>query len=187
MSVTINGNGTISGYTPTTISGTLSGSNMPSGTIIQTVIGASDTNTGSAVTITSQNSSSPDFLNSGSKVTITPQFSNSKILLVWTAGIRLDPDAEGYVGVYYSPNSDMSSPVIIDPQRGASRDESFRNNDGSGDAHIFWVQSQSTWDTTVTNTNTRYYNVGAYLSNNDAIQYGDGQVGLTLMAQEIKV
>jgi hypothetical protein len=36
MSVTINGNGTITGYTPTTISGTLSGSNMPDGTILQT-------------------------------------------------------------------------------------------------------------------------------------------------------
>lgn len=35
MSVTINGNGTISGYTPTAISGQLAKSNMPSGSIIQ--------------------------------------------------------------------------------------------------------------------------------------------------------
>ena len=35
MSVTINGNGTITGYTPTTISGQLAKSNMPSGSIIQ--------------------------------------------------------------------------------------------------------------------------------------------------------
>ena len=186
MSVTINGNGTISGYTPATISGTLSGSNMPAGSIIQTVVGTSDDQNASSVHVTSTNSSAPTFFHSACKVTITPQFSNSKILIMWTGGIRLDPDAEGYVGADYSPNSDMSSPVIIDPKRGADLGESFRNNDGASDAHIFWVQTQTTWDSTVSNTNTRYYNVGAYLSNNDTIEYGDGQVGLTIMAQEIK-
>ena len=187
MSVTINGNGTITGYTPTTISGTLSGSNMPSGSIIQTVIGASDNQNASSVDITSQNAAAPTFFNSGSNVTLTPQFSNSKIFITFTASIRLDPDAEGYVGIYYSSTSDFSSDVhILDPKRGASRNEAFRNNDGSGDAHIFWCISQSTWDKTVTNTNTRYYSVGGYKSNNDNIYYGDQGVGLTMMAQEIK-
>ena len=187
MSVTINGNGTITGYTPTTISGTLSGSNMPSGSIIQTVIGASETSTGSSVEITSQNAAAPTYFNTACNVTLTPQFSDSKILITFTAQIRFNPDAEGYVGTYYSSTSDFSSDVhILDPKRGASRNEAFRNNDGSGDAHIFWCISQSSWDKTVSNTNTRYYSVGGYRGNNDNIYYGDQGVGLTMMAQEIK-
>ena len=37
MSVTINGNGTITGYTPTTISGQLAATKMPAGSVIQTI------------------------------------------------------------------------------------------------------------------------------------------------------
>jgi len=37
MSITLNGNGTITGYTPTAISGTLTTANMPSGSILQVV------------------------------------------------------------------------------------------------------------------------------------------------------
>ena len=117
---------------------------------------------------------------------LTPQFSDSKILITFTAQIRLNPDAEGYVGIYYSPNSNMSSPVILDPVRGASRNESFRVNSNDGDAHHFWTITQTTWDTTVTNTNARYYSVGGYRANNENIYYGDQGVGLTMMAQEIK-
>ena len=80
----------------------------------------------------------------------------------------------------------MSSPVILDPVRGASRNESFRVNSNDGDAHHFWTITQTTWDTTVSNTNARYYSVGGYRSNNENIYYGDQGVGLTMMAQEIK-
>ena len=186
MAVTINGNGTITGYTPTAVSGTLTASNMPSGSIIQTVIGASDNTNASSVDITSSTATSPTFFNSACNVELTPQFSDSKILITFTAQIRLNPDAEGYVGIYYSPNSNMSSPVILDPVRGASRNESFRVNSNDGDAHHFWTITQTTWDTTVSNTNARYYSVGGYRSNNENIYYGDQGVGLTMMAQEIK-
>ena len=37
MAITLNGNGTITGYTPTAISGTLTAANMPSGSILQVV------------------------------------------------------------------------------------------------------------------------------------------------------
>ena len=37
MSITINGNGTITGYTPTTISGQLAATKMPTGSVIQTI------------------------------------------------------------------------------------------------------------------------------------------------------
>ena len=198
MSVTINGDGTISGYTPATVadggittaklaSGAITGSVMPSGSIIQTVIGASESNSNQgSVDITSTTATSPTFFNSACNVTLTPQFSNSKILITFTAQIRLNPDAEGYVGIYYSPNSNMSSPVILDPVRGGSRNESFRVNSNDGDAHHFWTITQTTWDTTVSNTNARYYSVGGYRSNNENIYYGDQGVGLTMMAQEIK-
>ena len=199
MAITINGNGTITGIstgglpdgcvdTDTLANNAATGAKLASGAIIQTVVGAAESNTTtSSVSITSTTATSPTFFNSACNVTLTPQFSNSKIFITFTASIRLDPDAEGYVGIYYSPNSDMSSPVLLDPVRGGSRNEAFRNNDGDGDAHIFWCISQSSWDTTVTNTNTRYYSVGGYRGGNEAIYYGDQGVGLTMMAQEIKV
>ena len=196
MSITINGNGTITGYEPVAngsitaaklASGAITGSNMPSGSIIQTVIGASETSTGSSVAITSTSATSPTFFNSACNVALTPILSNSKILITFTAGIRLDPDATGYVGIYYSGNSNFSSDVhLIDSKRGASRDESFRVNSNDGDAHHFWTITQTSWDTTVTTTNTRYYSVGGYRGNNESIYYGDQQIGLKMMAQEIK-
>ena len=74
MSVTINGNGTISGYTPTTISGTLATSSMPVGSIIQ-VKNAIKTDTGSA----GESSNYVDI--SGLSVAITPTSSSNKILI----------------------------------------------------------------------------------------------------------
>lgn len=198
MAIQINGNGTITGIsvgglpngiinTATLADNAATGAKLASGAIIQTVIGASETSTGSSVEITSQNAAAPTYFNTACNVTLTPQFSNSKILITFTAQIRFNPDAEGYVGTYYSSTSDFSSDVhILDPKRGASRNESFRINSNAGDAHHFWVISQTTWDKTVTNTNTRYYSVGGYKGNNEAIYYGDQGVGLTMMAQEIK-
>tara|TARA_A100001391_G_scaffold21828_1_gene12113 strand:+ start:244 stop:783 length:540 start_codon:yes stop_codon:yes gene_type:complete len=52
MSITINGNGTISGYTPTTISGTLATSKLPAGSIIKVTHGTHNT-TGFSTTSTS--------------------------------------------------------------------------------------------------------------------------------------
>ena len=43
MSVTINGNGTITGYTPTTFSGQIGKSNMPTGSVVQIVEGSTTT------------------------------------------------------------------------------------------------------------------------------------------------
>jgi len=73
MAITINGNGTITGYTPTTISGTLSKSNLPAGTILQTV----RVNTSSSQQI-SNNSTWTD---TALTLNITPEFSNSLIFL----------------------------------------------------------------------------------------------------------
>ena len=67
-----------------------------SGQVIQTVIGANGEVNTSSVAISSTGVNNPTFLNSSCIVTITPKRSNSKILLVWRAGIRLDPDAQGY-------------------------------------------------------------------------------------------
>ena len=196
MPISISGDGTITGIsvgglpdgivdTDMLATGAATGAKLGSGAIVQTVIGANGEANTSSVAIGSSDVNNPTFLDTGCKVTITPLFANSKILLVWRAGIRLDPSGMGYFGVYYSPNSDMSSPVVLDKARGASLNETYRNNDSGGNSHIFLPDTGVTWDATVTNTNTRYYNVGAYEGSGNII-YGDQQIALQLMAQEIK-
>ena len=103
MAVTFHADGRIDG---------LSALSLPAGSIIQTVI-ASAPQGGSSLGL-SGSITSPTFLHSDAKVTITPQRSNSKILLTWTAQIRLDPSTYGFCGVFYSANSDMSSPSVIE-------------------------------------------------------------------------
>ena len=183
MSVTINGNGTITGYTPATISGTLSGSNMPSGSIIQTVVGTNGYKTTAGPDLTGS-VTSPTILDSDCTVTITPIFSNSKICIIWSAQIRVGSNGKGFVGVYYSANSNMSSPTVIEKSRGSnnSLNETYRIN-GSQNDWSSW--SRVAWDETVSNTNTRYYNVGGWADNGN-IYYGDNGLALQIMAQEIK-
>ena len=154
-----------------------------SGNIIQTVIGANGETSSSAKDITGS-VSSPTFLDSGCMVTITPKRSNSKILLTWSAQIRQNPNTTGFVGVYYSSSSNMSSPTPVEKYRGSNYNESFRNNDTS--YHMWESWSRVSWDETINNTTTRYYNVGGYV-NSGNIYYGDHGVSLQLMAQEIAV
>jgi len=205
MPVTINGDGSITGLavgglpdgsvdadslasnavtTAKLHNDAVTASKLPSGTIIQTVtslIGASNTG---GFGISSSDINNPTFLDGDCKIAITPNFSNSKILLTWTAGIRIDPQSTAFFGAYYSPNSNMSSPTVVDLKKGSSLNETYRVNN-SGNAHHFASWSRTTYDLTVSNTNIRYYNVGAYVSSGGA-QYGDNQVALYLMAQEIK-
>ena len=160
-------------------------SKLPSGTIIQTVtstIGSSGTG---GFGISSSDINNPTFLDSDCKISITPQFSNSKIVLTWSAGIRIDPSSNGFFGVFYSPNSNMSSSTVVDLKKGSSLNETYRNN-MSGSSHQFYGWSRVVYDLTVSNTNIRYYNVGAYVSSG-SMQYGDNQSCLYLIAQEIKV
>lgn len=85
MSVTINGNGTITGYTPTTISGQLAATKMPAGSVIQTinnvatdVISLTAQQTWTAIPGTDQNGSGSTFC-----VNITPTESSSKFLITF--------------------------------------------------------------------------------------------------------
>ena len=154
-----------------------------SGNIIQTVIGANGESSSSSKDLTGS-LSSPTFLDSGCMVTITPKRSNSKILLTWSAQIRQNPSTMGFVGVFYSSSSAMSSPTPVEKYRGANFNESFRNNDPN--YHMWESWSRVAWDETITDTTTRYYNVGGYV-NSGNIYYGDHGVSLQLMAQEIAV
>ena len=206
MPVTINGNGSITGLSvgglPNgTVDADLLASNavttaklhndavtaskLPSGTIIQTVTSLIGSSSTGGFGISSSDINNPTFLDSDCKISITPTYSNSKILLTWTAGIRLDPQSTAFFGAFYSPNSNMSSSTVVDLKKGSSLNESYRVNN-SGNAHHFASWSRTTYDLTVSNTNIRYYNVGAYVSSGGA-QYGDNQVALYLIAQEIKV
>ena len=161
-------------------------SKLPSGTVIQTITSTIGSSSSGGFGISSSDVNNPTFLDSDCKISITPQFSNSKILLTWTAGIRIDPSSTAFFGAYYSPNSNMSSPTVVDLKKGGTLNETYRVNNSSSNAHQFYSWSRTTYDLTVSNTNIRYYNVGAYVSSGGA-QYGDNQVCLYLLAQEIKV
>ena len=161
-------------------------SKLPSGTVIQTVTSLIGSSSTGGFGISSSDINNPTFLDGDCKIAITPTFSNSKILITWTAGIRIDPSTTAFFGAYYSPNSNMSSPTVVDLKKGSSLNETYRNNDSGGNSHQFYSWSRMTYDLTVSNTNIRYYNVGAYVNSGGA-QYGDNQVALYLMAQEIKV
>ena len=60
--------------------------------------------------------------------------------------------------------------------------ESYRENDSSNTSWSSW--SRIVWDETISNTTTRYYNVGGFAGGGN-IYYGDNGVALQLMAQEI--
>ena len=151
-----------------------------SGNIIQTVI-ASAPQGGSSIGL-SGSITNPTFLHSDAKVTITPQRSNSKILLTWAAQIRLNPSSYGFVGVFYSANSNMSSPSVVEKYRSGNINETYRTVDSSH--YMFQSWSRSCVDETVSNTNTRYYNVGGYAAGG-GMEHGDNGVTCTLIAQEI--
>jgi len=181
MAITLYPNGKIEGINNANFN-----SSLPSGHVIQTVVGTNG-ESGSSVTITSSTSTAPTFLNSNCKVTITPQRSNSKILLTWTAQIRLNPSSMAFFGVYYSANSNMSSPTIVEKVSGGSLDETYRTvNNSNYNNYMFEAWSRIAWDESISNTNVRYYNVGGYKSAGDCY-YGDNGVALQLMAQEIAV
>jgi len=152
-----------------------------SGNIIQTVFGTNCGGSGSSINVDGS-ASSPTFFDSNGKLTITPKRSNSKIILTWTAQVRINPDTYGYVGVYYSSNSNMSSPTTVESYRGNSFNESYRTV--QSDSYDFSVVTNVAWDETITNTNTRYYNVGGYASTGN-IYYGDHGTALQLVAQEV--
>ena len=155
-----------------------------SGNIIQTVVGTNGFGTGATVDISSGSITNPTFLDSNCKVTITPKRSNSKILITWSAQIRVNASSYGFVGVYYSPNSNMSSPTVVEKSHGPNNNliESYRENDSSNTSWSSW--SRIVWDETISNTTTRYYNVGGFAGGGN-IYYGDNGVALQLMAQEI--
>ena len=171
MAVTFHSDGRIDG---------LSALSLPTGSIIQTVV-ASAPNVGSSLNLTGS-ITSPTFLHSDAKVTITPQRSNSKILLTWAAQIRLNPSSYGFVGVFYSANSDMSSPSVIEKYRSGNINESYRTVDSSH--YMFQSWSRSCVDESISNTNVRYYNVGGFAAGG-GMEHGDNGVTCTLIAQEI--
>ena len=155
-----------------------------SGNIIQTVVGTNGYRTDRSSVSLTGSVTSPTFLDDNCKVTITPQRSNSKILLTWSCQIRLNPSSYGHVGVWYSPNSNMSSPTVVEKSHGPNNNliESYRENDSSNTSWSSW--SRIVWDETISNTTTRYYNVGGFAGGGN-IYYGDNGVALQLMAQEI--
>ena len=185
MTIVFNGTNNSINLGGTVFSGNASGlTDAPAGTILQTVIGTNGESSSNLVDLTGS-LSSPTFCDSNCMVTITPRQSNSKICISWSAQLRIGNSAYGHVGVYYSPNSNMSSPTAIDKARGPNGlQEAYRSNDGTYTDWSSW--SRIAWDETISNTNTRYYNLGGYAAGGN-IYYGDNGVALQIMAQEIAV
>ena len=125
MSITFHADGRVTGNS--------AGNFGSTGQIIQTVIGANGGGSGSSIAVTSSSASSPMFLDSNCIVTITPKRSDSKILLTWSAQIRLNPSSNGFVGVFYSANSNMSSPSVVEKYRSNNINESYRTPSRSFD------------------------------------------------------
>ena len=80
MAIQINGNGTITGYTPTTISGTLATSNMPAGSILQ-VQQTVKTDTYASGSLSPHSTASSNAL----EVSITPSNASNKIYIMVSA------------------------------------------------------------------------------------------------------
>ena len=155
-----------------------------SGNIIQTIVGTNGYRTDRSGLSLTGSVTSPTFLDDNCKVTITPQRSNSKILLTWSCQIRLNPSSFGHVGVWYSPNSNMSSPTVVEKSHGPNNNlnESYRTV--QNDHYMFHSWSRMCWDETITNTNIRYYGVAGWAAAGTMV-YGDNGLALQLMAQEI--
>ena len=81
MAITLNGNGTITGYTPTTISGTLDASKLPSGSIIQTKF-AKDTSSGNVTNSGLGNTASNWYDLPNLSINITPTSNSNQILVL---------------------------------------------------------------------------------------------------------
>ena len=108
-------------------------------------------------------------------ITVTDSYGDSTSLGAFSINVSpKDTDNDGV------DNFEDNCPADANP------DQTDLDNDGAGDAHIFMPDTGVTWDSTVTNTNTRYYNVGGYESAGSLV-YGDHQIALQIMAQEIAV
>ena len=106
------------------------------------------------------------------------------IFLTWAAHLRLKPSSYGFGGVFYSANSNMSSPSVVEKYRGggANLNESYRTVTDSH--YMFQSWSRSCVDESISNTSVRYYNVGGYATGG-GMEHGDNGVTCTLIAQEI--
>ena len=190
MSVTINGNGTISGYTPTTISGTLAATNMPSGSVLQV---KSDTLT-STLSNTLATNTWWSVYNAGLQVSLTPSSASNKIFLMATISYT-----EG-TGQYYHFRFEKDGAEITDivgdassNRRRVTSHQDSQSDNATGRSHTLMAQVSAG------DTNTRIYNIALkhtsgiarlmYLNRTfvDTDSQGYGRAISTITAMEIKV
>ena len=113
MSITLNGNGTISGYTPATISGQLATTNMPAGSVIQVHSGIES----------SQVQYSADAVSDGPEVAIQASSASNKILIMGT--ISIGEGSGGDVHVFlYKDGSVLTGAIGIVSSANATRSTS---------------------------------------------------------------
>ena len=90
MSITLNGNGTISGYTPATISGQLATTNMPAGSVIQVQSGITN----------AHEEKLANQVTGGPEVAIQASSASNKILIMGTITIGEGSGGDVHVFLY---------------------------------------------------------------------------------------
>ena len=198
MSITINGNGTITGYTPVAdgsitaaklASGAVTAAAMPSGSVLQV---KSDTLTSTL----SNNLASQTWwsvYNAGLQVTLTPSSASNKILLM--AQVAYSEGTGQYYQLRFEKNGAEITEVIGDADgsryRVTGQFDNISDNAGGRTQHI--VAQVSAGD-----TNSRIYNIALrhtsgitrqmYINRTygDSDHHGYGRAISTITAMEIK-
>ena len=163
MSVTINGNGTITGYTPPVAdgsitaaklaSGAISASTLPAGTVIQTVTQKVDQSSMTDIT-----SSTTTF--TGLYAEITPHLSNSKIIvlvnmLIYISGGGMDTGA----AITIQRKIGSGSYSILDGSKDAQHHQQFYAFEGGGNIELISTFSDTCFDTPGTNSEVVRYQI----------------------------
>ena len=112
MAITLNGNGSISGYTPATISGQLATTNMPAGSVIQLQSGIEN----------SQVQYSANQFTDGPEVAIQASSASNKILIMGT--ITIGEGTGGDVHVFLYKDGSVLSGAIGESHSGNTRSTS---------------------------------------------------------------
>ena len=191
MSVTINGNGTITGYTPATVadggittaklaSGAITASTLPAGSVIQTVNqkveGGSMTNvSSSSVTYT------------GLYAEITPHLSNSKILVLLNMVIYISGGGmDTGVGITIQRKIGSGNYSVLEGSRDATGHQQFYIFNNTSGSEIIDTFSDTCFDTPGTNSEVVRYQIYGSANSGGTANFSSSQANHYLTLMEIK-
>ena len=151
MSITINGNGTISGYTPATISGTLAATKMPSGSVLQV---KSQTKT-DATTHSLASQTWWSYTDTSLKVAITPSSASNKIYL--TAFFNIFDATGQWLQFRFEQDGAQIDETVGDAAGSRVRATGQHMNGGDNNGGRFYMMAA---EVDADSTSSRTYNLG---------------------------